>query len=301
MNVFFSVVIPTYNRAGLIRATLDSFIAQEFTSFEILVVDDGGNDNTREVVEAMGDQRIQYYYKQNGERGAARNYGAARATGNYITYFDSDDIVYPYYLSHAYENISRLNNPECYAQAFEIIDTAPEPVPVKPAGIASLRTINKQLQIENILACNGVFVRRDRLSDFGFSEDRDLSGSEDWVLWLQLAGAYPFHYSPVICSCLINHEQRGELNPNRLKMEKRIQLLIHTILNDTRIKAHPTSSYNQIVSSTYAFASLKYADFSKFKLKSIGYMLRAIMIKPSTLLKRNTYVTAKKLLFTWYS
>ncbi|MCS7086457.1 MAG: glycosyltransferase, partial [Bacteroidia bacterium] len=57
---FFSIVIPTYRRAHLIGKTLESFLNQTYTDFEIIVVDDGGNDNTRTVVESFGDSRIYY-------------------------------------------------------------------------------------------------------------------------------------------------------------------------------------------------------------------------------------------------
>jgi glycosyltransferase involved in cell wall biosynthesis len=300
MSVFFSVVIPTFNRATLIAATLKSFLDQEFAGFEILVVDDGGTDNTREVVESMNDKRISYYYKENGERGAARNYGSARAEGQYITFFDSDDIVYPYYLSHAKQNLEKLNSPECYAQAFEFRNEIPVPTPPITASQPALQTINKKLEKENILACNGVFVRKDILNQYGFSEDRDLSGSEDWVLWLQLSSSFIFHYSPVVCSCLINHEQRGELNPNRKKMEKRIRLLIEILRHDQRIR-QTTGSYKRILSYGYCFAALKFADFTGLKIKSIGYLIKGLVLHPLAAFYKNNFITGKKIIFSWHS
>ena len=71
----FSIVIPTYNRAHLIGKTIESVLRQEFTDFEILIVDDGSKDNTEEVASTFTDKRIRYLKKQNAERGAARNYG----------------------------------------------------------------------------------------------------------------------------------------------------------------------------------------------------------------------------------
>ena len=75
----FSIVIPTYNRAHLIGKTIESMLRQEFQDFEILVVDDGSKDNTGDVVKTFTDSRIQYFKKENAERGAARNYGATQA------------------------------------------------------------------------------------------------------------------------------------------------------------------------------------------------------------------------------
>ena len=77
----FSIVIPTYNRAHLISKTIESVLHQSFEDFEVLVIDDGSSDNTEEVVSSYSDRRLHYLRKENGERGAARNFGFARSKG----------------------------------------------------------------------------------------------------------------------------------------------------------------------------------------------------------------------------
>jgi glycosyltransferase involved in cell wall biosynthesis len=97
---FFSIVIPTYNRADLIAATLRSVHTQEFIDFEVLIIDDGSKDNTAEVVQSfIADARFQYLPKPNEERGVARNYGLARARGEYVLFLDSDDRLHSNHLS----------------------------------------------------------------------------------------------------------------------------------------------------------------------------------------------------------
>lgn len=92
-----SVVIPTFNRAGLLRHALDSVLTQTFRDVEIIVVDDGSTDDTRGVVRSYG-QRVRYIYQDNQGRGAARNTGVLAAQGDYIAFLDSDDIWYPDHL-----------------------------------------------------------------------------------------------------------------------------------------------------------------------------------------------------------
>jgi glycosyltransferase involved in cell wall biosynthesis len=299
MDLLFSVVIPTYNRAGLIGLTIRSFLEQDHKSFEILVVDDGGTDNTKEIISSFNDQRIQYLHKENGERGAARNYGAAGAKGKYITFFDSDDLVYPWFLSHAKEKITQLNLPECYAQAFEFRKNANEIPRVIDNTNNTLSAINKKLQNENILACNGVFVRKDIFDRFNFSENRGLSGSEDWFLWLQLSSVYPFYYSPVVCSCLIMHDQRGEFNIEASKLVKRLNVLLSLIKTDKHITRLSKKYYKKILSSGHNFAALKMAAFTKLKFKSIYNLFKAFLLNPSIVTQRATYVAIKQLLFRW--
>ncbi|WP_051169852.1 glycosyltransferase family 2 protein [Mesoflavibacter zeaxanthinifaciens] len=98
-----SIIIPTYNRAHLIAETLDSIIAQTFTDWECIIVDDGSTDTTKAIVEAYldKDQRFKFvtrpkHLPQGGN--AARNYGFSISKGQLINWFDSDDIMLPHFL-----------------------------------------------------------------------------------------------------------------------------------------------------------------------------------------------------------
>lgn len=87
-----SVVIPTYNRAGLVARAIRSALAQTFEDFEVVVVDDGSIDDTERVVEGFGDSRLRYIRRpENGGEAAARNTGVETARGTYIAFLDADD------------------------------------------------------------------------------------------------------------------------------------------------------------------------------------------------------------------
>ncbi len=92
-----SVIIPTYNRAALLRKTIDSVLAQSFKDYEILIVDDGSSDDTPEIEGEYGAQ-IRYFRQQNKGVNAARNLGLQHATGKYIAPLDSDDLWRPWFL-----------------------------------------------------------------------------------------------------------------------------------------------------------------------------------------------------------
>ncbi len=97
-----SIIIPTYNRAAIIGKTIDSFIAQTFEDWEMIVVDDRSNDNTKDVIEEYHkrDARVRYMLneRKKGAQGA-RNTGIVHAQAGWVCLFDSDDIAYPKYLS----------------------------------------------------------------------------------------------------------------------------------------------------------------------------------------------------------
>lgn len=100
MNSKVSIIIPTYNRANLITETLNSIIAQTYRNWECIIVDDGGTDNTIEVVKKHidGDDRFKLFTKQKnilkGPSGC-RNYGFSKSDGDLILFFDDDDILHP--------------------------------------------------------------------------------------------------------------------------------------------------------------------------------------------------------------
>ena len=102
----FSVVLPTYNRAEWLSGAIESVIEQQFQDWELLVVDDGSTDSTKEVVGRFKDERVRYLYQTNAERSAARNRGMTQARGDYITFLDSDDRYTPKHLEELQNSIS---------------------------------------------------------------------------------------------------------------------------------------------------------------------------------------------------
>ena len=93
-----SVIIPTYNRSKFVTKAINSVLAQTFTDYEIIVIDDGSNDNTKEVL-CSYDAKIKYIYQNNSGVSAARNAGIKKAKGKWIAFLDSDDEWTSEYLS----------------------------------------------------------------------------------------------------------------------------------------------------------------------------------------------------------
>jgi glycosyltransferase involved in cell wall biosynthesis len=94
-----SIIIPTYNRANLINHTLDSILAQTYTNWECIIVDDGSTDNTVEILNKFANNDLRFKIvnrPKNLPKGAnsCRNFGFEKSLGNYITWFDSDDLMH---------------------------------------------------------------------------------------------------------------------------------------------------------------------------------------------------------------
>ena len=90
-----SVVIPCYNRAAVVEKAVRSVLEQSYPTLELILVDDGSTDQTRQVIEEIQDERLRYVYQKNAGACAARNHGAALAKGEYIAFHDSDDVWHP--------------------------------------------------------------------------------------------------------------------------------------------------------------------------------------------------------------
>jgi glycosyltransferase involved in cell wall biosynthesis len=97
-----SIVLPIFNRERFLKEAFESILAQSFRSWELIVVDDGSEDNPRVAVDALGEScpgRVHYIYQSNGGPGAARDRGIDCVRGRYVAFFDSDDLWLPHHLA----------------------------------------------------------------------------------------------------------------------------------------------------------------------------------------------------------
>lgn len=229
----FSVIIPTYNRAALIQVTLNSVIEQTFFAFEIIIVDDGSTDDTENsIAPYLKDSRIMYYKIKNSERGAARNYGVSKSRGRFITFLDSDDVFLPWHLATAAEKIKHYESPRAFHLGYEILHFN--------GKVDSLTTlpspVNDKLLEGNFLSCMGVFLRRDVAVDNPFDEDLELSGSEDYELWMRVAARVPILAFPEVTSRLINHENRSVITTSPKKLIARLTILDKKLQADEKFR-----------------------------------------------------------------
>ena len=108
---FFTVLMPAYNAAPFLREAVDSVLAQTFTNFEFLIIDDGSTDETAAILKTYADSRIRICRQENAGVTGALNAGIYLSKGKYIARFDADDICYPFRLQVQYDYF--LAHPEC--------------------------------------------------------------------------------------------------------------------------------------------------------------------------------------------
>ncbi len=287
---FFSIVIPTYNRASFIGKAIESVRLQRFHDFEIIVVDDGSTDNTEALVRGIPDSRIHYYKNDNGERAAARNFGAKRAVGLYINFLDSDDWLYDTHLSVAHEFIMS-RTPDIFHLGYDLKDDNGNLIR-KEEGIYS---VNRQILSGNLLSCNGVFLKKTVIEQNPFNEDRALSSLEDWELWIRLSARFNFLNSNTITSTVIQHDERSVMAANPDAIRTKVERLVKYVLEDKVNGVAIGRGLGKVVASAYTYAALHILMARGSRREAAIFFMRGLKEYPGELLKKRTLVIIQKL------
>lgn len=197
-----SVIIPLYNKGKYVGRALDSVFSQTFEDFEVVVVDDGSEDEGPDIVRRYKDKRLRLIQQDNAGPGAARNRGIRETTGHYVAFLDADDEWLPDFLK---VTLGHLNeNTDCVLCTVGFIDGRTGkpsrynrrmnygrwelPVQIEP------REMKDALDVIHS-ACTVLCHRAALLQFKGFYENRCTYG-EDGYLWLQVILNYPIFRDP---------------------------------------------------------------------------------------------------------
>jgi glycosyltransferase involved in cell wall biosynthesis len=207
-----TVVIPVYNREKYIADAIDSILAQTFTHFELLVIDDGSTDKTQEVIQSYHDPRIRLVCNETNEGiPKTRNKGIRLARGEYLAFLDSDDWAYPERLA---KQVAFLDSHPDYVAVGAWIEWMDEEgrylrrakrKPVLPDEIAAQRLFQQGIENSTSMARTAV------LREYGHQEQYDVS--EDFDLWARIAAKHKLATLPKILL-------RRRMHAGRITQEK---------------------------------------------------------------------------------
>jgi hypothetical protein len=183
-----SVILPTYNRAWILKEAIDSVLAQDFKDFELIVVDDGSTDDTGQILDSY-DQDLMVLHQSNRGVSAARNRGIDAAAGRLIAFLDSDDFLLPRKLT-TQVNFFNSNPAAVINQTEEIwirngIRVNPRTRHHKFSGMI----FEKSLAL-CLVSPSAVMMKRSLFEEVGLF-DEDLPACEDYDLWLRISWRYP--------------------------------------------------------------------------------------------------------------
>ena len=211
--LFFSVVIPTYNRGKVLRHAIQSVIQQTFENWELIIVDDGSEDDTKSLVSTITDNRIKYLYQQNKGRSAARNLGIEKAFGEYIAFLDSDDQYAENYLELIFEEIAQKNDPHLCFSSAEVVGNS-NPYLALPYSDDSTLSNQEKLLITPMATPRAVIHK----SCFTLAQfPLHLELMEDRHLFVTLASTYPVLYCP---KAMVSQYDYGDRSVNSMSSHR---------------------------------------------------------------------------------
>ena len=223
-----SVIIPTYQRPMFLREAIGSVLNQTFQDFELIIVDDASNDNTRELVRSFTDKRIYYLCHENNKGGsAARNTGIRNAEGEYIAFLDDDDEWLPEKLGL---QVDLLDNrpPEvgCVYTGYQRVDRVSGEVlpPVTPTKDGDL---SRALLARNWVGLtSSVLLRKQCFERVGLF-DANLPSQQDYDMWIRISKEYQFiHISKPL---LIHNFHNDRLSNNPEKLGQGIEIMLRKL------------------------------------------------------------------------
>jgi glycosyltransferase involved in cell wall biosynthesis len=199
-----SVIIPTYNHAAYVGQAIQSVLNQDYDAYEIVVVDDGSEDNTSEVVAQFGD-RVRYIWQENRGLPGARNIGIKAARGDFIALLDADDTWLPGFLSATVARLAAEPGLGAVHTGFFFVDERGQRLPQISTETVSDDQMYDRLLDGEFFVPAAVVARRECYDQVGLF-DEAFRASEDWDIWLRVAREYRFAGIP---RPLVNYRMHG--------------------------------------------------------------------------------------------
>lgn len=288
-NPFFSVILPTYNRAHFLSKAIRSVINQSYENWELIIVDDGSTDNTQRVVSEfqINDSRIKYFYQENAERSAARNNGISKAKGKWICFLDSDDYFNSTNLENWFNVVREKDGNE--SVFFGQLDNGKKFY----NGLTGKKE-NIQFLFENPLVPLRVCVNRKCFELFLF--DTRFRVAEDSILWMSMATKFSMSFSNHICGKYVIHDNntvdKGYISSR--EMYKNLKCFFSE--NKLVYKSISTKRYLKYLSRIMTNISKSYFIEGR-RLKAIYFLVRAIVCSPINEQSKYRLVLLKNIVF----
>jgi glycosyltransferase involved in cell wall biosynthesis len=269
---FFSIVIPVYNRASILLKTLSTILKQTFKSYEVIIVDDGSTENVNSVLNHLikNITNIKIIRQENKERGAARNFGLKSASGMYVIFFDSDDLMHEDHLQVLHDNIKKENYPDYIATKFNFIDESGKQYDSDMNNLQQGYYDYHLFLSGNPLACN-ICVKRNNSSLFLFEEDRKYSIKEDWMFLIQNLRNQKLFIIDKVTITMFDHNQRSMRSGNN-EIVKKTHLAYDWIVSKIKL---PVPEEKVLKAHVNYFSGI-HAYLDSNKKESINYSMKAI-------------------------
>ena len=285
MDPLVSVVIPTFNHGHLVEQAVASVFAQSYPNTELIVIDDGSTDDTRERL-ASFDGSLRYVHQENRGLSTARNAGIALAKGEFIALLDADDRWMPEKIARqvaVFKEQDQVGVVSCWG--LQVSSDGKELGPSKRYPCAGEKGLRRLLQGNCVSGGSNAVVKKECFEKLG-GFDESLTSSEDWDMWLRIVPFYPIQ---VVEAQLVLVRQ-GEINMSAPRNCDRMLQNEITVL-EKFFRSHPSlpegsrSWRSKALSERYvaaAWASVEDGRVSKAR----RYIRQAFFADPRALVDR---------------
>ena len=196
MTPYFSVLIPLYNKAQEITATLSSVLDQVFTDFEIIIINDGSTDDSLKQVKIIHDERIRVFTTKNKGVSHARNFGIQQSKATRIAFLDADDLWKPHHLKDLKSLFETYPNCGMYCKAYEkiigrtVIASQYKDITKAKYWHGVVEDYFHHSQINSLSTSSSIAMEKSIFNTVGYFNEHYTSG-EDTDLWIRTALQYP--------------------------------------------------------------------------------------------------------------
>lgn len=229
----FSVVISVFNKEKYIAETLNSVLAQTFSDFEIVILNDGSTDNSEIEILKFKDPRIRYYSHENKGAGAARNFTIQQANAEFIALLDADDYWHPFYLEEQDRLINGFPAESVFATATEIKrngKTFKNNYSITTNGSdAVLVDYFEASQLDSVLHSSSTVIKKVLFEEVGWYNPKIKSG-EDTDLYVRIGLKYKIVFSPKVCATYIIRQ--NSLFQSVKKIEEKANFEVYEIYEE---------------------------------------------------------------------
>ena len=279
----FAVVIPTYNRATRLVNTLGTVFRQEEPPKEIMVVDDCSTDETAEIMAELVEKHtnLRYFrHEENLERAASRNTGMSKATADYVTFLDSDDLMYPQNLREAGDFVLETDAVFFHNLHERVDETG------KHLGYGYAPRLNNQMRAlasGNFLGCIGNFIHRDIYTEYRFDPKPLLAGSEDWEFWLRVGADHQVNRLTAVNSAFVHHAGRSMLNQDLAVATRRVYYILDKIDSDPHL-SRVYGPYRSLMRASRMVFLTAFANDVGDSKAAMRFLQRALAERPTMFL-----------------
>lgn len=279
-----SVIIPTFNSEKTIKETIESVLNQTLTNLEVIVINDGSQDSTLEIVKSINDSRIKVFSYLNAGANVSRNRGLTQATGEFVSFLDADDLWTPDKLETQLKALQE--NPKA-AVAYSWTNSIDETGKFLRRG--SYITANgdvyaKLLLLDFIESGSNPLIRREALATVG-GFDESLPAAQDWDMWLRLAAKY--HFIAVSSVQILYRVCHNSMSANMLRQESAsLQVIEKSFAQAPQFLQYLKKDCLGNRYKCLTFMALQRNPGRKEGITAIKFLTSAIKNDPSLLLKK---------------